>query len=476
MSETLMNDQYRLLVVDDNRAIHDDIRKVLRVDTANSEIDQMEAELFGTSAASGPASDRMVFEIDSALQGQEGRDLVRAAVGATRPYAVAVVDMRMPPGWDGIETIEHLWQEDPALQVVICTAYSDHSWAEIVDRLKVSDQLLILKKPFDNMELLQIVHALTRKWDLHRDVAERLRDLDSLVEQRTAALAEAHATLKREMAERERMQAELRLAQKLEAVGQLAAGIAHEINTPIQYVGDSVHFLKTAFEDLQTLVAKYQGSFAAVAVPEAILGELKEAEEMADLAYLGEQVPGAFTRTLEGIGRVAEIVRAMKEFAHPDCREKSPADLNQALLNTITVARNEYKYVAEVETDLGELPPVSCNIGELNQVFLNLLVNAAHAIGAAVGESQEKGRIGVSTTRDGDMVEIRLQDSGCGIPAEVRERVFDPFFTTKEVGKGTGQGLAIARSIVVDKHGGDLNFETQEGQGTTFIIRLPADG
>ena len=272
------------------------------------------------------------------------------------------------------------------------------------------------------------------------------------------------------------MESELRLAQKLESVGQLAAGIAHEINTPIQYVGDNTHFLKTAFEDIQTLVGKYRDSYSAMSVPAAILGELKEAERVVDLDYLSEQVPDAFAHTLEGIGRVVEIVQAMKKFAYSDHRGKSPADLNQALLNTITVARNEYKYVAEVETDLGDLPLVSCYIGELNQVFLNLLVNAAHAIGATVGDSQGKGRIGISTAKDGDMVEIRIQDTGCGIPVNIRERVFDPFFTTKEVGKGTGQGLAIAHSIVLEKHGGNLTFETEEGRGTTFIIRLPTGG
>ncbi|MCP4410517.1 MAG: response regulator, partial [Gammaproteobacteria bacterium] len=224
MSDTVMNDHYRVLVVDDNRAIHEDIRKVLCVETGVSAIDQMEEELFGTSTSSEPPTDHAVFEIDSAFQGQEGRDLVRDAVGVRKPYAVAVVDMRMPPGWDGIETIEHLWQVDPELQVVICSAYSDHSWAEIVGRLQARDQLLILKKPFDNIELLQTVHALTRKWDLHREVTEKLRNLDFLVEQRTHALSDAHATLKKQMAEGERMEIELRLAQKLEAVGQLAAG------------------------------------------------------------------------------------------------------------------------------------------------------------------------------------------------------------------------------------------------------------
>ena len=470
-----MDKIFRVLVIDDNRAIHEDIRKVLHVEVGKSAIDKLEDELFGTNTSSALSTDRMVFEIDSAYQGQDGRDMVRDAVRASRSYAVAVVDMRMPPGWDGIETIEHLWQEDPQLQIVICSAYSDHSWTEIVGRLQVSDQLLILKKPFDNMELLQIVHALVRKWDLHRDVTERLRNLDTLVEQRTHALSEAHAILKKEIEDRKRMEAELRLAQKLEAVGQLAAGVAHEINTPMQYVSDNVQFLQAAFEDFQTLLGKYRESFSAMSAPQSILKELRETEGEVDLAYLNEQVPDAFTQTLEGTDRVAEIVRAMKEFAYHDDREKSPADLNRALSNTITVARNEYKYIATVETDLGDLPPITCNVGELNQVFLNLIVNAAHAIGAAVGDSQKKGRITISTAKIGDKVEIRIQDSGCGIAADIRERIFDPFFTTKEVGKGTGQGLAIARSIISEKHGGDLSFETEEGRGTTFIVRLPTD-
>ncbi|MBK7859802.1 MAG: hypothetical protein IPJ65_14505 [Archangiaceae bacterium] len=173
---------------------------------------------------------------------------------------------------------------------------------------------------------------------------------------------------------------------------------------------------------------------------------------------------------------MATLVRSMKEFAHPGQLEKAPADLNRALSTTLTIACNEYKLVAEVETDLGELPPVMCLVGELNQAFLNLIVNAAHAIGDAVHGTERKGRIRVETRRSGESVVVRISDTGPGIPAHVRDRIFEPFFTTKEVGKGTGQGLSIARNAVVDKHGGSLTFETELGAGTTFIVRLPISG
>ncbi|HRY14334.1 MAG: response regulator [Candidatus Competibacteraceae bacterium] len=291
-------------------------------------------------------------------------------------------------------------------------------------------------------------------------------------------LAETNAKLNAEIEQRQQMEMELHLAQKLEAVGRLAAGIAHEINTPIQYVGDSVHFLQTAFEDLQALLDRYrEGGEALVRYPEqaTLVAAIREAEELADLEYLRENVPPAFERTLAGIGHVANIVRAMKEFAHPDQRDKTLADLNKALLNTLMVARNEYKYVADAETHLGELPSVSRYPSDLNQVFLNLVVNAGHAIAEVVGDGPERGRITVSTRLDGDWAEVAIADTGGGIPEAIRNRVYDPFFTTKEVGRGTGQGLAIARSIVVDKHKGTLHFDSVPGQGTTFYIRLPID-
>ncbi len=273
--------------------------------------------------------------------------------------------------------------------------------------------------------------------------------------------------------ERDHMETELRLAQKLEAVGQLASGIAHEINTPIQFVSDSAYFLQTAFEDLQQLLGQYRTTLTKLPGHEKVAPALQQAEEEADLEYLEEEIPQTFARIFDGIERVTTIVRAMKEFGHSDQREKSPADLNKALQNTLTVARNEYKYVAEVETEFGSIPPVECLLGDINQVFLNLIVNAAHAIADVVGNSGDRGRITLRTYQDGEEVVIEIEDTGSGIPEAIAGRIFDPFFTTKEVGKGTGQGLAIARNIVVDKHGGKLSFESTPGEGTTFFIRLP---
>jgi signal transduction histidine kinase len=267
------------------------------------------------------------------------------------------------------------------------------------------------------------------------------------------------------------MQAERELARKLEAVGQLAAGIAHEINTPIQFVGDTIGFLQDAFADLLTLTAAYE-ELEAGAAPEP-LARVRAAAAAADLEYLRERVPGAFERGAEGIARVAAIVRAMRDFAHPTAMAQAPADLVAALRNTLVVASHEYRYVADVETDLHPLPRVLCNVGELNQVFLNLIVNAAHAIASVVEPAGGRGTISIRARHEGSDVVISIADTGCGIPADVAGRVFDPFFTTKDVGGGTGQGLAIARTMVVERHGGALTFESRPGHGTTFHVRLP---
>jgi len=279
-------------------------------------------------------------------------------------------------------------------------------------------------------------------------------------------------------AEHQRMELELRLAQKLEAVGQLAAGIAHEINTPIQFVGDTVRFLQGAFDELLTLGAIQDELHAAATAGDfqpALLERISEAADAADVAYLRERVPAAFVRARDGVDRVAAIVGAMRAFAHPPTTDQNPVDLNQALRDTLIVAANEYKYVAELETDFGDLPPVLCNDGDISQVFLNLIVNAAHAI-AEVDGAHALGRISVRTRPAGDHVLISISDTGCGIPPELAARVFDPFFTTKEIGHGTGQGLAISRTLIVERHAGQLTFETEQGRGTTFHVRLPVGG
>jgi PAS domain S-box-containing protein len=274
--------------------------------------------------------------------------------------------------------------------------------------------------------------------------------------------------LKQTLEERDRLEDNLRQAQKLEAIGQLAAGIAHEINTPTQYVGDNLRFLKESFGELDSMLAQL------VKVGGAPAGKLLAD---ADFDYLKEEIPRALNQSLEGVDRVAKIVRAMKEFSHP-AREKTATDLNRAIQSTITVASNEWKYVAEIEMDLDpNLPSVHCSPAEFNQVVLNMVVNAAHAIGDVVGDGGKgKGKIKVKTRPDGEWAVIEISDSGCGMPPHIQQRIFDPFFTTKEVGKGTGQGLAIAHNVIVDKHAGIIKVVSSPGAGTTFIIRLPIGG
>ena len=281
-----------------------------------------------------------------------------------------------------------------------------------------------------------------------------------------------------DITEQRNLEEQLRQTQKLEAIGQLAAGIAHEINTPIQFVSDNLTFLRDAWSSANQLLAVYQDVIKDVAQPylsQEVRKTVTEEEEKADLEYVGAEIPRAIEQGLEGVQRVAKIVRAMKEFSHPDSAEKTATDLNKAIETTITVARNEWKYVAEVATDFdASLRAVPCYVGQINQVILNLLVNAAHAIKDKVKQG-EKGLITVSTRMHGEFAEIALSDTGSGIPEAVRSRIFDPFFTTKGVGKGTGQGLALAHSVIVRKHAGKIWFETEVGKGTTFYIQIPLE-
>ena len=281
-----------------------------------------------------------------------------------------------------------------------------------------------------------------------------------------------------DVTEREILGQQLRQAQKLEAIGQLAAGIAHEINTPTQYVSDNTRFLQESWPSFKELLAisreiRQEASEGPIA-PET-LQRFDALAQAADFDYLQAEIPRAIEQSLEGTHRVAKIVRAMKEFSHPGAEEKRLIDLNKAIDTTITVARNEWKYVAEVETHFDpQLPLVLCHAGEFNQVILNLLINAAQAIAQSAGDgSQHKGKIVVSTTSDQDWVEISISDTGAGIPEAVRSRVFEPFFTTKPVGKGTGQGLALAHTAIVRRHAGKIWFDSEVGKGTTFYIRMP---
>jgi len=261
----------------------------------------------------------------------------------------------------------------------------------------------------------------------------------------------------------DRKAAEERMASsdRLESIGRLAAGVAHEINTPIQYLSDSVSFIREGVKELLEYIDALHAAMPQPPAPDENVEDLRK------------EMPPALTLVADGLSRIAEIVRSMKDFAHADQKEMGPTDLNRAIASTLVIARSEYKPVAEVETDYGQLPPVTCHTSQINQVVLNLVVNAAHAIADKIKRSGAVGKITVSTRVEGERVVIAISDTGGGIPEDIRARIFDPFFTTKEVGRGTGQGLSIARNVIVKGHGGELDFTTELGKGTTFYIRLP---
>lgn len=282
--------------------------------------------------------------------------------------------------------------------------------------------------------------------------------------------------LKEDITQKLAMEAQLRQSQKLEAIGQLAAGIAHEINTPMQYIGDNTRFLESAWTSLRELFAVLTpaSQLTGESSLSGLLNKIQVACKSADIEYLESEIPLAIQQSLEGIRRVTKIVQAMKEFSHPGSENKVLTDINKAIETTVTVARNEWKYVAELETlldhDLGLVP---CHPGEFNQVILNLITNAAHAIAPTLTGSGQKGKITIRTMKEGDRAAISIQDTGAGIPEAIRSRIFEPFFTTKEPGKGTGQGLALVHSAIVERHGGAIWFDTEVGKGTTFSIQIP---
>jgi PAS domain S-box-containing protein len=409
--------------------------------------------------------DRMLAVV-LATSGQvaQARDQYRALVESTRtiPWELDPVDQRFT------------YVGPQAAALLGCPA------DEWLARDFLSDRL----HPDDRDSTLG-AHGLAGQQRLHHDLEYRLRRNDgrwvwvrSIVSASSGGAASLRGILL-DTTERRELELELLQAQKLESVGRLAAGIAHEINTPVQFVSDSVHFLRQSYGDLLGLLARYQAFRETAAAIPALADparELGAAEEESDLEYLVANIPGAADRAIAGLARVAAIVRSMRQFAHPDGADKVSADVNQGLAAALIMAKHEYSSVADVESRFDELPLVVCHPSQLNQVFLNLIVNAAHSIADVVAKTQTRGRIEVSSRCAGDSIVIAIADTGSGIPAAIQERIFDPFFTTKAVGKGTGQGLAIARNIVVDNHGGSLTFDTDPHRGTTFTISLPVAG
>ncbi|MEP3479511.1 MAG: ATP-binding protein [Fuerstiella sp.] len=575
MSDSKTDRNRRILIIDDNPAIHEDFRKILLAESESEELLDAAAAFFGESTTK---TDGIDASLECASQGQEGVALCQAAVSAGTPFAVAFVDMRMPPGWDGLKTISELWKVDPNLQVVICSAYSDHSWTQIRQDLGATDRLLILKKPFDNSEVLQLATALIEKRHVTEQAALRAVELEAMVEERTKHWRQAEresdllisaidsmlvsvdengrinrwtqpsellfglppnetvgknlvdlpiqwddpAAIPKllqqqssraevafcnhldeyrvlgmssypivddgkyrgtlliglDLTEHRALELQLHQAQKLESVGQLAAGVAHEINTPMQYLGDNLGFLQKKVGQLEPIIKSLQQFLEAESNgQESALTNLNSTMVNFKADRFVSGLLEAIEDSRDGVQHVSKIVTAMREFAHPGQEEKIPVDVNRALDSTITVSTNEWKYVAEIVKEFDESnPTVHALPVELNQVFLNILVNAAHAVSDVTDAGAKgKGTIIVRTeVVEGDL-QVSIQDSGTGISEKNRSKIFDPFFTTKDVGKGTGQGLSIAHSVVVNQHGGRLWCESTIGQGTTFFMQFPME-
>jgi PAS domain S-box-containing protein len=364
----------------------------------------------------------------------------------------------------------HIRVVNPAAAALLKSTVADLLGRDLRSLLHPDDMAAILERPAATAaeaQLCRVRGGDTGEWTDTEALIEYVSEHDG---------SRSMVFSARDVSERRRLEIELRHAQKLESVGRLAAGIAHEINTPIQFVSDNLRFLDSSFADLGRLFEAY-GKLIAAAGAGGDLGEaVAEAEAVAgeiDVGFVLGEVPLATAQSLDGLDHVAEIVRAMKAFGNTGADSKSRANLNEAIGHTLVVADNEINQVADVERDLGDLPLVCCHIGDINQVLLNLIVNAAHAIGAA---DRGRGTIRISTRIDGTYVVIEIADTGTGVPAEIADKLFDPFFTTKDVGIGAGQGLTLVRSLVTDRHAGTIGFTSEVGVGTTFTLRLPVDG
>ncbi len=446
----------RILVIDDNKAIHEDYRAILEgadADTIN--VDQEEAGIFGAALES---SEQERFEVDSAFQGQNGLEKVQQALYNGRPYAMAFVDMRMPPGWDGVETIQRIWEVYPELQIVICTAYSDYSWHETVGKLGKTAQLLILKKPSDNVEVYQLACALTEKWLLARQARLKQKELEARVKEQTAELNASNDLLRQEITERkqaekvlrrtyedleiahrqlEDSQAQLIQTEKMSALGTLVAGTAHELNNPITGILNfAAHCKKHTSEQDQLYTVLQDIEHEAKRCAEIVRNLLtfSRAEQDDDKAYQK--------------GNLAEILgRVLKLLSY-------------------RIEKQGISVTWHIDDDTPEIFMNSNNIQQLN---LNLTTNAFDAL-----EESEKKEFNVDIHREGEFVRMTITDTGCGIAAESLGSIFDPFFSTKPTGQGTGLGLSVSQGIV-KVYRGKISCESELGEGTKFTILLPIE-
>ena len=570
--DSLQPANHRVLVIDDNPAIHEDFRKILcPADTGlGDSLDADEEALFGDTPEPVRTSD---FHIDSAFQGQEGLEKVRAAGAAGTPYAVAFVDVRMPPGWDGIETIIHIWKEFPDLQIVLCTAYSDYSWNEIAKALGDTDHVLVLKKPFDNIEVLQMAHALSKKWQLTQIARKRVEELDAMVAKSTSELRAANDLLKSEVAERTAAQealrgSEERFSKAFESspVPMAIQSIAEEVfvsanagflkltgyavvelvglatKTPTVWFDDATGGLVRELiaqdappRDLAVAIRNKQGErretllsaepITLGGAPHLLLiaqditervrieDQLRQAQKMEAVGRLAAGIAHDFNNLLTvilgnasmelenpgleaGISkslhqvvaaseRATELTRQLLAYSRRQIIQRRAIDLNESAKQTVGMLRRIIGEHIAIETEMGtDLKPIYADPVNVDQVIMNLALNARDAMKGGGKLIFSSGLLAFDAEAladrpeavPGEYVFVSVRDTGCGMDAETVSRVFEPFFTTKEMGHGTGMGLATVYGIV-KQHGGWIDVESEVGTGTCFRVYFPvADG
>src|SRR5437016_1180384 len=446
---------HRILIIDDNPSIHEDFRKILGPADAKlaEELDATEASLFGDHAGSSSAQN---FRIDSAFQGQEGLEKVRAACAEGAPYAVAFVDVRMPPGWDGIETISRIWKEFPDLQIVICTAYSDYSWDEIAKSVGNTDKMLVLKKPFDNVEVLQMAHALSKKWQLTQMGRKQMEELDALVNQRTAELRAANARLTGEVAERAAAEEALRRSEERFSKAFHASPVPMAIQRPDgkDCLDANTSFLELVGASREAVLAGSTTFWADESTPTTVREELAARHAVRNLA--------ATIRTTSDERREALVAAEIVE-------------------QTVAMLRRLIGEHIALDMQLApDLPPIFADPNNVEQVIMNLALNARDAM-------PDGGKLTLTTTRVevdnasrarnpesqlGPYICLAVKDSGYGMDAATVGRIFEPFFTTKDPGQGTGMGLATVYGVL-KQHGGWIEVDTAPGRGTTIRTFFP---
>ncbi len=494
----------RILVVDDNPAIHSDIRKILCPRrTEDTSVSDLEGILFDETPKS---HDTLTFELFSAHQGQEALEMVRRSLQEGTPYALAFMDVRMPPGWDGIETISRIWEIDPSIQMVVCTAYSDYSWEEMRSRLGQPESLVVLKKPFDNVEVQQLAHALTRKWQLNVQAESATSQLEGVIdymrsllamEKRIAAMplpksgdiryagstdsaridaANGHlpqspgpstlrektnsngepdgkqplsdvllhlkGTLENTFRQLRETEMQLVQAEKMASLGRLSAGIMHEINNPLNYAVTAVD-----------LSSRYADAMREDARPEYL-------ENLKDIKG--------------GLVRISHIVRDLREFTSPQLIPADPIDVGHSLGVALRILHVEMPEGISIENRIPAGFCVRAVSGRLTQIFLNLLHNSIDALREKHFPPGTQPQIRIDGSVEDGIQTIRIWDNGPGIPVQDHERIFDPFFTTKEVGRGTGLGLSICYRLLRDV-GAGIRVRSEPGTFTEFILAFPGE-